>query len=64
MTRQELAQKVKAKYPELQGSDDETVVAGVLDQYPEYSAYLSDEDIVLTMLLNQPNNLVLGQLRL
>ena len=45
MTRQELAQKVKAKYPELRGFDDETVVAGVLEQTPEYSAYLTDDDI-------------------
>ena len=60
MTRQELAQKVKAKYPELQGSDDETVVAGVLDQYPEYSAYLSDEDIGTNYVIESAKQFGLG----
>ncbi len=60
MTRQELAQKVKAKYPELQGSDDETVVASVLDQHPSYSAYLTDDDIGSNVVIESAKQFGLG----
>jgi SAM-dependent methyltransferase len=60
MTRQELAQKVKAKYPELQGVDDETVVASVLDQHPSYSAYLTDEDIGSNVVIESAKQFGLG----
>ena len=60
MTRQELAQKVKAKYPELQGVDDETVVASVLDQHPSYSAYLTDDDIGSNVVIESAKQFGLG----
>ena len=60
MTRQELAQKVKAKYPELRGLDDETVVAGVLEQTPEYSAYLTDDDIGSNVVIESAKQFGLG----
>lgn len=42
-TTQQLAQMVKAKYPEYTDMDDEVLVQKIIKKYPEYSQYLIEE---------------------
>lgn len=46
ITRKEFAAKVKAKYPEYGGIDDDELVNKMVAKYPEYKSEISDFDIV------------------
>lgn len=46
MTKQELSQKIKAKYPQYKDIDDNVLADKILEKYPVYKSQISEQSLV------------------